>query len=96
MNEISNMPRDNIPPLGKVVEFHEPDKFALLCSSTRVIHSTEIEKCRRPAGHISTHQDPVRMHSDHAHFIFDEGIDFGSGQSDRQGSAKIKPVIGCF
>ena len=59
MIEIGNIPLDNIPPLGKVVEFHEHDEFALLCRNARVIRSTEIEKRRRPAGHISTHHDAV-------------------------------------
>src|SRR5215471_21259914 len=96
MIEIGNIPRDNIPPLGKVIEFHEHDKFALLWSSARVIRPTEIEKCRRPAGHISTHQDAVRMDPDHTLFIFDEVVDFGYSHCDRQCSTKIKSVIGCF
>ena len=51
MIEIGNIPRDNIPPLGKVIEAHEDDKFALLYRSVLTIRSTEIEKCGLPARH---------------------------------------------
>lgn len=35
MIEIGNIPRENIPPLGKVIEFHEHDKLPSLEQRTR-------------------------------------------------------------
>jgi hypothetical protein len=58
MIEIGNIPRDNIPPLGKSFSFTSTINFPF-SADARVIRSTEIEKCARPARHISLHQDAV-------------------------------------
>ena len=70
MINIGHVPSDNVPSLGKVIKFHEYDKFALLRRRARVIRSAEIQKYRRPARHIGPDQNAIRMDSDHALFIF--------------------------